>query len=121
MKTSLRIEELIQWIICYLVTLELDHSWWLFWALIITPDIGMIGYVISPKAGAFTYNLFHHKGIALLVVAFGYYTLNDWVLFAGILLYGHSAMDRFFGYGLKYSDDFKHTHLGMIGGSGPKA
>lgn len=24
-------------------------------------------------------------------------------------------MDRIFGYGLKYSDDFKHTHLGMIG------
>jgi hypothetical protein len=24
-------------------------------------------------------------------------------------------MDRIFGYGLKYSDSFYHTHLGMIG------
>ena len=26
------------------------------------------------------------------------------------------GMDRMFGYGLKYDDAFKHTHLGWIGG-----
>lgn len=28
---------------------------------------------------------------------------------------GHSAMDRLFGYGLKYNKGFKYTHLGEIG------
>ena len=35
---------------------------------------------------------------------------------AGIILFTHSNMDRILGYGLKYPDDFKHTHLGWIGG-----
>jgi len=33
----------------------------------------------------------------------------------GIILFSHSAMDRVFGYGLKYPDSFKNTHLGKIG------
>ncbi|WP_222867763.1 DUF4260 family protein [Sphingobacterium phlebotomi] len=37
------------------------------------------------------------------------------IVLAGIILFGHSAMDRIFGYGLKYGDDFKHTNLGWIG------
>lgn len=32
-----------------------------------------------------------------------------------IILFGHWAIGRIFGYGLKYGDDFKHTHLGWIG------
>ena len=27
----------------------------------------------------------------------------------------HASFDRVFGYGLKYEDAFRHTHLGMIG------
>ncbi|TAG51385.1 MAG: DUF4260 family protein, partial [Runella slithyformis] len=32
----------------------------------------------------------------------------------GIILFAHSAMDRIAGYGLKYEDAFKHTHLGWL-------
>lgn len=75
----------------------------------------MLGYLVNTKVGAFVYNLFHHKGIALIVAAIGFYTISDYVLFAGIILFSHSAMDRFMGYGLKYPDSFQHTHLGRIG------
>ena len=34
---------------------------------------------------------------------------------AGIILFGHSSMDRIFGYGLKQFLGFKYTHLGLIG------
>lgn len=115
MKTLVRMEEFAQWIFGFLLTLQLGYDWWLFWALLLLPDIGMLGYIAGPKLGATLYNLFHHKGIALLVAAFGFYLVDDYVLLAGIILFSHSAMDRFFGYGLKYPDDFKHTHLGMIG------
>jgi hypothetical protein len=30
-------------------------------------------------------------------------------------LFGHSAFDRMLGYGMKYTDSFQHTHLGLIG------
>ena len=40
---------------------------------------------------------------------------KDWLINLGIILFGHSSMDRFFGYGLKYENGFKFTHLGEIG------
>jgi hypothetical protein len=33
---------------------------------------------------------------------------------AGAIMLGHSAFDRVLGYGLKYPDSFKHTHLGNL-------
>ncbi len=32
----------------------------------------------------------------------------------------NASLDRLFGFGLKYPDQFKHTHLGWIGGAGPQ-
>ena len=84
--------------------------------LLIGPDIGMLGYLVNPRAGAFTYNLFHHKGIAVLILVTGLFLMTGWITAIGIILYGHASMDRIFGYGLKYGDAFKHTHLGWIGG-----
>jgi hypothetical protein len=70
--------------------------------------------LINNKAGAWCYNLFHHKGIAVALIAAGY-TMDNWLLIAGIVLFGHASMDRVAGYGLKYENGFKFTHLGEIG------
>jgi hypothetical protein len=35
--------------------------------------------------------------------------------YAGMILFGHSSMDRGMGYGLKYVSGFQDTHLGRIG------
>lgn len=116
MKQIIQAEELAQFIFAYLLTLYLGYDWWLFWALILVPDLSMIGYAVNTKIGALTYNLGHHKGIALAIILLSYaLSLPEYWTFVGILLYGHSSMDRVFGYGLKYNDNFKHTHLGMIG------
>lgn len=34
---------------------------------------------------------------------------------AGVILFGHTAMDRMMGYGLKNEKGFIFTHLGTIG------
>ncbi len=116
MKLTLRVEELIQFLasIVILVQMDPDISWWWWPILFLAPDIGMIGYLINTKVGAWTYNLCHHKGIALLIIAFGYFSYSNNFLIAGIILFGHSAMDRTVGYGMKYTDSFKHTHLGTL-------
>lgn len=36
-------------------------------------------------------------------------------MFIGIVMFAHSSFDRVLGYGLKYCDNFKNTHLGAIG------
>jgi hypothetical protein len=45
----------------------------------------------------------------------GYWLNHDLLILSGIILFGHSAMDRALGYGLKYPDSFQHTHLGWVG------
>lgn len=90
-------------------------SWWVYLLLFFTPDLGMLDYLVSPKAGAFTYNLLHHQGVALLTCVLGGIFRSEVVIFIGLLLLAHSAFDRVFGNGLKYTSDFKDTHLGRIG------
>ena len=82
--------------------------------MILLPDIGMLGYLLNTKTGAITYNLFHHKAIALLILFLGWYWNMEWVMLSGIILFGHASLDRVFGYGLKYSDSFQNTHLGQL-------
>lgn len=115
MKQSLKLEEFGQFTLSILLFSHLDYAWWIFPTLILLPDLSMIGYAFNTKVGAFTYNLFHHKLLAIGIFATGFWLGNSAVELTGIILFGHAAMDRIFGYGLKYPDDFKHTHLGWIG------
>lgn len=115
MKASIRIEELAMLVLgIYLFNL-LDYDWWWFLVFILAPDIGMIGYLINTEIGAFTYNLFHHRAIAIALYLMGIYLNNQPLQFTGIILFSHAAMDRIFGYGLKYPDSFSNTHMGKIG------
>lgn len=115
MRTLINIEHLALLLACYAATLLLGHPWWLFLALLLLPDIGMLGYLAGPRAGAVAYNLFHHQGIAVALIIVSWYAAWDWALLAGLVLLGHSAMDRAIGYGLKHFSGFKDTHLGQIG------
>ncbi|MBC8153381.1 MAG: DUF4260 domain-containing protein [Bacteroidetes bacterium] len=115
MKTVLRLEELAQFVLSILLFAQLSFAWWWYPALILLPDISMIGYLINPRVGAYGYNLGHHKGLAVVVGIFGLLVQAPVVMLAGVILFGHASMDRMMGYGLKYSDHFKHTHLGAIG------
>jgi len=87
---------------------------WLWIILFFTPDIGMLGYLINTRAGAASYNLFHHKGLALALAMTGFFLHNDILTAIGIGLFAHAAFDRIWGYGLKYPDSFKNTHLGSL-------
>ncbi len=117
MKLQLKLEELAQFLIALHFIFIGYSPWWVYVLLFIGPDIGMIGYAINPRIGAITYNVLHHKGLAIAIAFLGHYLLNnDAVTMAGIILFGHASMDRIFGYGLKFPDHFKHTHLGWIGG-----
>ncbi len=98
----------------YLFSL-LDYAWWWFPVLILAPDIGMLGYLAGNRVGAFCYNLFHHKGVALAIYLLGTYFSIPLCQLIGTILFSHSALDRVFGYGLKYEKGFKFTHLGEIG------
>jgi hypothetical protein len=115
MKTIVKLEEVGLFIFgIYLFSL-LNFEWWWFLVLILAPDLSMLGYIFGNKNGAFFYNIFHHRGIAVLLYILGSYLKMEFLQLIGIILFSHSSMDRIFGYGLKYESGFKYTHLGEIG------
>lgn len=96
-----------------LYSFQVEWGWYLI--LFLGPDISMLGYLAGNKAGAFTYNLFHHKGIAVIIFIAGLLLPHFIMQITGIVLFGHASMDRTLGYGLKTAEGFKYTHLGIIG------
>ncbi|MFT3886498.1 MAG: DUF4260 domain-containing protein [Flavobacteriales bacterium] len=130
MKPLIKLEEAAQFMLCLSVLILSDAQWWVYLLLAVGPDIGMLGYLIGPRIGALTYNVLHHKAVALiiLVMSFEFGHIGEdgdpkahWPLFiTGLILYGHASMDRILGYGLKFGDSFQHTHLDWIGKQKPQ-
>lgn len=120
MNNLLKFEELGQFLLAILLFSLLDYTWWVFPACILLPDLSMVGYLSNPKTGAWVYNLFHHKLTGIAVFILGIWLANSLITLTGVILFGHSAMDRIFGYGLKFNDHFEHTHLGWIGRRGER-
>ncbi|TDN89109.1 uncharacterized protein DUF4260 [Salegentibacter sp. 24] len=115
MNTTLKLEELAMLVLGVFVFTQLDFAWWWFLVLFFTPDFGMQGYLLGNKIGALIYNLFHHKGLAVVLWLLGFYFHNEVFQLIGVILFSHAAFDRILGYGLKYEKGFKFTHLGEIG------
>ena len=111
----LKLEELALFALSISLIARLPYAWywWLVW--ILAPDLSMIAYLGGNTIGAIGYNFFHHKGVAIAIYLAGFYTGHPAMEYAGLILFGHSCMDRGMGYGLKYFSGFGDTHLGKIG------
>lgn len=114
MQNLLKLEEIGEFLLSVFLFSTLPFSWWLFPLLLFTPDISMAGYAVNNKTGAILYNLFHHRLMAIAWMLVGFYWNMPTIGLIGVILFGHAAMDRIFGFGLKYTDHFKHTHLGWM-------
>nr|WP_255554235.1 DUF4260 domain-containing protein [Mesonia aestuariivivens] len=111
----MKLEELAMLMLGVFLFYQLELSWWWFVALFFAPDIGMLGYVLNEKIGAITYNLLHHKFVAITIYFFGILITSEIIQMLGIVFFSHSCFDRILGYGLKLKKGFKFTHLGEIG------
>lgn len=115
MKTVIQLEEFAMLGISIYALYFLKADWWIYPLLLLGPDISMLGYVAGNRAGAISYNLFHHKAIAIFIFLTGFISHTYPLEITGLILFGHSSMDRMLGYGLKYFTGFHFTHLGQIG------
>jgi hypothetical protein len=117
MKTLIRLEEFGQFLFSIYLFSLLPYPWWFYPLFFFAPDLSMLGYLISPRFGAVTYNLIHHKAIALGLFVVGALSHIPVISLMGVIFLGHTSLDRVLGYGLKHSDSFNNTHLGIIGRS----
>ena len=111
MKDLLKLEEVALFVFGIFLYSREPYRWWLFPLLLLLPDVGMLGYIVSPKVGAIVYNIVHHRALSLLLLMLGYALNNHLLILIGLIMFAHSTLDRIFDYGLKYPDHFKHTHL----------
>lgn len=110
----LRLEGLTVFIGAIVLYAHLGFSGWTFAALLLVPDLGMIGYLVSPRLGSYTYNAVHAYTLPLLLAGFGLAAVVPVALGLALIWLAHIGMDRTVGYGLKYATNFKETHLARV-------
>lgn len=74
----------------------------------------MVGYLVDKKVGAIAYNIGHTYITPALTLIIGLITQSNMIILGALILTAHISIDRTFGYGLKYSTNFKDTHLQKI-------
>ena len=111
MKWLLKGEELVFFGASIWLFATLGFAWWWFPLLLFVPDLSMLGYLFGTRAGAAAYNIVHHKALGIALFSVGTLLPLPWLQLAGLILFGHSSLDRALGFGLKYADSFQHTHL----------
>jgi Domain of unknown function (DUF4260) len=97
--------------------LALGLPWWSFVALLVVPDVSMVGYLRGPRLGAILYNVVHDLATGAIIAGLGLAIGSVPLAAVGAILVAHSGMDRLAGYGLKFPTSFHDTHLGRIGRS----
>ena len=97
----------------------LGGNWWIFAALLLAPDLSMLGQLAGASAGARPYNLAHTYSTPVALGAIALLLGLYWALPYLAIWIAHIGADRALGYGLKYPGSFRDTHLGRIGRKEP--
>jgi hypothetical protein len=115
-RNILRLEGLAAATLSAVLYARTGASWWLFAALWLTPDLSMVGYLYRPCWGARIYNAIHSYLAPATLALMALLLRSDALLPFALIWINHIGVDRLLGYGLKYSEGFKFTHLSKLGG-----
>lgn len=111
----LKLEGLAVFLLALTIFWQQSFSWSLFWSTVLLPDLALFGYLANAKVGAQLYNITHSKllpsALAVAAIVMG----NALFSALALIWFVHIGFDRMLGYGLKYPEGFKVTHLGTIG------
>jgi len=88
-------------------------SWWLFAALWLAPDLSILGYLAGSCRGARIYNAAHTYTLPITLAVCALLLHASVLLPFALIWVNHIGVDRMMGYGLKYSNGFDWTHLGV--------
>lgn len=110
----LRIEGVLVAIGALAIYGRLDGNWLLFAALILTPDVSMLGYLAGTRVGAAVYNLVHTYALPVALGGYGFLTTHALAVHVALIWLAHIGIDRMLGFGLKYPSGFKDTHLQRV-------
>jgi hypothetical protein len=120
----LRLEGLLALVVgCIAYQYLYPHHWGLFALLFLVPDISLLGYLRpASKTSAAFYNLVH---CYVLPFALGLLAWERGGVLGGqlaLIWIAHISFDRCLGYGLKFPESFRYTHIqrsAVIGQTAP--
>ncbi|CAL4868628.1 hypothetical protein MMA231_02917 [Asticcacaulis sp. MM231] len=119
-KTILRLEGLAVLALTTFAYTRYGAGWSVFALGFLVPDLSMLGYVFGKKSGAHIYNIGHSYLIPMGLLAYGVITETPLATSAALIWTAHIGLDRLLGYGLKYTQGFGLTHLGLKGKAAKK-
>lgn len=86
----------------------------LFAALILVPDLALLGYLAGKRVGAIAYNTTHSLVGSLLLLGAGLFLTQPLAMSIALIWIAHIGVDRAVGYGLKYAGGARSTHLQRV-------
>jgi hypothetical protein len=90
---------------------ELGASWWLFAGLFLAPDIAFLAYLVNRTAAPVVYNVLHTYVVPAVCFLAGLRMQHAPLMGVGLIWIAHIGVDRMLGFGLKYAEGFRVTHL----------
>lgn len=114
MSLQLRLEGLAIFMLSAAAFASTGAPAWVFIALLLVPDVAMVGYLKSATLGALIYNLGHNLAAPALLMAAALLLPESPLLPVALVWFAHIGMDRAAGYGLKYPTSFQDTHLQRV-------
>lgn len=101
-------------LVAVLLYQELGVAWWVFAVGFLAPDLSLVAYLASARVGAMIYNVAHSYLGGAAVFGVGLLLENVPLMTAGLIWVAHVGIDRAVGFGLKYPDEFRRTHLQRV-------
>ncbi len=94
----------------------LHGHWGLFALLILAPDVSLLGYAAKShtRFAAMLYNLVHSYASPAILGLAGWKLDSAICVQVAAIWIAHIGMDRVLGFGLKYPEAFKPTHLQTV-------
>jgi hypothetical protein len=90
MKTTLKLEEAMMFALSLFLFHQGIFPWTWFAILFLAPDLGLLGYLVSPKTGAITYNIASSQRAGCT-----YLSLWNLLFSSGAAVYRHFAVCTF--------------------------
>lgn len=110
----IQFEYVVGFLMTFIIYIHLDFSILLFFLLLFLPDLSMLGYLVNSNIGAKFYNLAHHLSLPTVIITLSILLNSTTYLTLSIIWIAHIFLDRALGYGLKYQNSFRETHLQKI-------
>lgn len=94
--------------------LHLDFSVLALVLLFLAPDLCFVAFLFGEKTGARAYDAVHTAIWPLALGALGAVADESTLVQIALIWLGHIGLDRAIGYGLRYPDSARETHLDRV-------